>query len=65
MASGLLKPLAVFCTLHSQRCIKAVRNLGDAWRSPAEKPLSQSEEGSALVETDFELVLKISNILED
>jgi hypothetical protein len=66
MASGLLKPLAVFCSQsQSQRYIKAVRNLGDAWRSLAEKPLSKSEEDSALVETNFDFVLKITNILEE
>ncbi|KAJ5195739.1 hypothetical protein N7449_006218 [Penicillium cf. viridicatum] len=66
MASGLLKPLAEFCSQsQSQRYIKAVRNLGDVWRSLAEKPLSKSEENSALVETNFDFVLKITNILEE
>ncbi|KAJ6148650.1 hypothetical protein N7497_010632 [Penicillium chrysogenum] len=66
MASGLLKPLAVFCSQsQSQRYIKGVRNIGDAWRSLAEKPLSKSEEDSSLVQTNFDFVLKITNILEE
>ncbi|CAI7571168.1 unnamed protein product [Penicillium viridicatum] len=59
MVSSLLKPLA------SQRYIKAVRNLGDAWRSLAEKPLSESEENYVLVETNFDFILKITNIPEE
>jgi hypothetical protein len=66
MASGLLKPLAVFCSQsQSQRYIKAVRNLGDSWRSLAEKPLSEPEKESVLVETNFDFVLKFTNILEE
>ncbi|KAJ5970426.1 uncharacterized protein N7479_000344 [Penicillium vulpinum] len=66
MESGLLKPLAVFCSQsQSQRYIKTVRNLGDAWHSLAERPLSKSEENSVLVETNFDFVLKITNILEE
>ncbi|KXG47447.1 uncharacterized protein PGRI_013170 [Penicillium griseofulvum] len=66
MAAGLLKPLAVFCSQsQSQRYIKTARNIGDAWRSLAEKPLSKSEEDSVLVETNFDFVLKITNILEE
>ncbi|KAJ5979228.1 hypothetical protein N7501_002570 [Penicillium viridicatum] len=66
MVSSLLKPLAVFCSQsQSQRYIKAVRNLGDAWRSLAEKPPSKSEENSVLVETTLDFILKITNILEE
>lgn len=66
MVSSFLKPLAVFCSQsQSQQYIKAVRNLGDAWRSLAEKPFSKSEENSVLVETNFDFVLKITNILEE
>ncbi|KAJ6078909.1 hypothetical protein N7467_008662 [Penicillium canescens] len=66
MASGLLKPLAVFCSQsQSQRYIKTIRNLGDAWRSLAEKPLTESDKNSALVETNFDFVLKITNALEE
>ncbi|KAJ6190956.1 hypothetical protein N7519_000977 [Penicillium mononematosum] len=66
MASGLLEPLAVFCSQsQSQRYIKAARNLGDSWRSLAEKPLSESEKDFVLVETNFDFVLKITNILEE
>lgn len=66
MVSSLLKPLAVFCSQsQSQRYIKAARNLGDAWRSLAEKPLSKSEENFVLVETNFDFILKITNILKE
>ncbi|CAG8908080.1 unnamed protein product [Penicillium egyptiacum] len=66
MASGLLRPLAVFCSQsQSQRYIKTIRNLGDAWRSLAEEPLSECDKNSALVETNFDFVLKITNALEE
>lgn len=66
MTSGILKPLAVFCSQpQSQRYIKAIRNLGDAWRSFAEQPLPESDENSAVVETNFDFVLKIANALEE
>ncbi|OQD81430.1 hypothetical protein PENANT_c027G04838 [Penicillium antarcticum] len=39
MTSGLVRPLAVVCIQsQSQRHIKAVRNLGDAWQSYADQP---------------------------
>ncbi|KAJ5727370.1 hypothetical protein N7493_005190 [Penicillium malachiteum] len=66
MASGILRPLAVFCSQsQSQRYIKSIRNLGDAWRTLAEKPLPESDKNSVLVETNFDLVLKITNGLEE
>jgi hypothetical protein len=66
MATGLLKPLDVFCSQsQSQRYIKTIRNLGDAWRSVAEKPLTESDKNSVLVETNFDFVLKITNALEE
>ncbi|KAJ6043638.1 uncharacterized protein N7446_001835 [Penicillium canescens] len=66
MSSGLLKPLGVFCSQsQSQRYIKTIRNLSDAWRSPAEKPLTESDKNSALVETNFGFVLKITNAVEE
>ncbi|OGE58582.1 hypothetical protein PENARI_c001G03122 [Penicillium arizonense] len=66
MASSLLKPLDVFCSQsQSQRYIKTIRNLGDAWRSLAEIPLTESDKNSALVETSFDFVLKVTNALEE
>lgn len=66
MASGILKPLAVFCSHpQSQRYIKTVRNLGDAWRSLAEKPVPELDRNSVLVETNFDLVLRVTNALEE
>lgn len=66
MASGLLKPLAVFCSQsQSQRYIKSIRNLGDAWRTLAEKPLPECDKNTVLVETNFDFVLKITNALEE
>jgi hypothetical protein len=66
MASGLLKPLAVFCSQSQfQQYIKSIRNLGDAWRSLAEKPLPESDKNCTLVETNFDFVLKITNALEE
>ena len=63
--TGLLKPLDVFCSQsQSQRYIKTVRNLGDAWRSLADNPLTESDKNSVLVETNFDFVLKITNALE-
>ncbi|KAJ5913814.1 hypothetical protein N7504_002697 [Penicillium tannophilum] len=66
MASGLLKPLAVFCRQsQSQHYIKSVRNLGDTWRSLAEQPILDCDENCTLIETNFDLVLKITNGLEE
>lgn len=66
MASGLLKPLVVFCSQsQSQRYIKSVRNLGDAWRSLAEQPLPDCDKNSTLIETNFDLILKITNGLQE
>ncbi|KAJ5613646.1 hypothetical protein N7528_007300 [Penicillium herquei] len=68
MASGILRPLAVFCSQSlSQRYIKSTRNLGDTWRTLNEKPLeeSESDQNFVLVETNFDLVLKITNGLEE
>ncbi|PYH86448.1 hypothetical protein BO82DRAFT_360751 [Aspergillus uvarum CBS 121591] len=42
MPSDLLKPLAVLARQpQSQRCIKAIRNLGDAWHRLTDEPLSE------------------------
>ncbi|KAJ5525239.1 hypothetical protein N7494_011889 [Penicillium frequentans] len=66
MASGLLKPLAVFCSQsQSQYYIKSVSNLGDTWRSLPEQPLVDCDESSTLIETNFDLVLIITNGLEE
>ncbi|KAI9934022.1 hypothetical protein ASPWEDRAFT_36001 [Aspergillus wentii DTO 134E9] len=66
MASGFLRPLAVFCSQsQSQRYIKTIKNLGDAWRSLAEIPLPECDKNSALIETNFDFVLKITNALEE
>lgn len=60
MASGILKPLAVFCSQsQSQQYIKSVRNLGDAWRTLAEKPPTDPD-GSTVIETTFDFVLEIT-----
>jgi hypothetical protein len=64
MTSGVLEPLAVFASQSkSQRYIKAIRDLGDTWRSPAEIPLTGSEKDSAVLETNFDFVLRITNAL--
>ncbi|OJJ96885.1 hypothetical protein ASPACDRAFT_63205 [Aspergillus aculeatus ATCC 16872] len=66
MPSDLLKPLAVFARQpQSQRYIKAIRNLGDAWRRLADEPLPESDTKSTLVETNFDLVLTIENAQDD
>lgn len=66
MASELLKPLAVFCSQsQSQHYIKSVKNLGETWRSLAEHPLLDCDENCTLIETNFDLVLKITNGLEE
>ena len=54
MPPDLLKPLSTFCTQSkSQRFIKAVRNLGDAWRTLSEPSLEDPD--SAVIETTFGL----------
>ncbi|RAH66076.1 uncharacterized protein BO66DRAFT_394936 [Aspergillus aculeatinus CBS 121060] len=65
MPSDLLRPLAVFARQpQSQRYIKAIRNLGDAWRRLADEPLSEPDTKSTLVETSFDLVLTIKSAQE-
>lgn len=65
MTSGLLKPLAVFCSQsQSQRYIKTIRNLGDAWRTLADQPTTESDQNSTVVETNFDFTFKITNGLE-
>lgn len=55
MPPDLVKPLAAFCTQSkSQRFIKTVRNLGDAWRTLSEQP-SLEHTDSAVIETTFDL----------
>ncbi|KAJ5785402.1 uncharacterized protein N7503_010614 [Penicillium pulvis] len=66
MASGLLKPLAVFCSQsQSQHYIESVRNIGNTRRSLTEQPLLDCNKNSTLIETSFDLVLKMSNGLEE
>ncbi|RAH40442.1 uncharacterized protein BO95DRAFT_447857 [Aspergillus brunneoviolaceus CBS 621.78] len=65
MPSDLLRPLAVFARQpQSQRYIKAIRNLGDAWCRLADELLSESDTKSTLVKTNFDLVLTIENAQE-
>ncbi|EAW12998.1 uncharacterized protein ACLA_014350 [Aspergillus clavatus NRRL 1] len=61
MTSGLLKPLALFCTQsQSQRYIQSVRNLGDAWRTLAEPAnLTGADAQTTLIETTFDLALRL------
>ncbi|RAO71711.1 uncharacterized protein BHQ10_007723 [Talaromyces amestolkiae] len=62
MSADLLKPLATFCTQSiSQRYIKTVRNLGDAWRTLAEQPLLPEHTDLAVIETTFGVTLTIRN----
>ncbi|KAJ5179853.1 hypothetical protein N7492_003063 [Penicillium capsulatum] len=66
MWPDLLKPLAALCSQpQSQRYITSIRNLGNAWRSLTEPPLSESDQASAIVETNFDFILKVSNRLAD
>lgn len=66
MASGLLRPLAIFCSQsQSQRYIKAIKNLGDAWRTLSEQPLFESEKDSTCIETNFDFILRIKIDLEE
>ncbi|RAL06714.1 uncharacterized protein BO97DRAFT_447369 [Aspergillus homomorphus CBS 101889] len=56
MPADLLGPLAVLSRQpQSQRYIKAIRNLGDAWRRLVDESLSESDTNSTLVETNFDL----------
>lgn len=55
--SDILKPLAVFCSQpQSQRYIKKIQNLGDAWRTISKAP---STETDVIIETKFDFTLKI------
>lgn len=66
MATGLLKPFEVFsCQPQSQRYIKNIRNLGDAWRSLGERPLHESETNFVVIETQFDFILKLAKPLEE
>lgn len=66
MTSGILKPLAVFCSQsQSQRYIKTIRNLGDAWGTLAEEPITESDRKFAFIETTFDFTLRITNGLEN
>lgn len=65
MAPDLLKPLAVFCSQsQSQRYIKTIKNLGDAWRTLTDEPTTESDQKHTVVELSFDLILKITNGLE-
>ncbi|KAJ9303052.1 hypothetical protein DTO271G3_426 [Paecilomyces variotii] len=62
MASNILKPLAVFCSQpQSQIYIKKIRNLGDAWRTLSEESAAESDRNSAVIETQFDFIIKITN----
>ena len=66
MTSGILKPLAVFCSQsQSQRYIKSIRNLGDAWRTLADEPIPESDREVSIIQTTFDLSLKIKHEQED
>lgn len=66
MTSGILKPLAIFCSQYqSQRYINSIRNLGDAWRTLAEEPIAESDRKFTSIETTFDFSLKIQTALED
>lgn len=60
--TSVTKPLAVFCSQpQSQQYIKTVINLGDAWRTLAEEPVSESDRKVAIIQTTFDLSLKIKH----
>ncbi|KAJ5463990.1 hypothetical protein N7475_007125 [Penicillium sp. IBT 31633x] len=66
MASALLKPLAVFCSQsQSQQCIKTIKNLGDAWRTLDEDPVTEFDRNFAFIETTFDFTLRITSGLEE
>ncbi|GES57258.1 hypothetical protein ATEIFO6365_0001054600 [Aspergillus terreus] len=60
MVIGIFKPFAVFCCQpQSQQYIKTVKNLGDAWRTLADKLATESNQTQTVIETTFDLCLKI------
>lgn len=62
MASGLLGPLAIFCTQsQSQQYIRSVRNLGDAWRTLSEKSDERADSDTTFIGTAFDFNLKVKN----
>ncbi|KAJ5648632.1 hypothetical protein N7490_005004 [Penicillium lividum] len=66
MASRILEPFVVFCMQpQSQKYIKTIRNLGDAWRTFAEEPVPEPGQKLIIIETTFDFTLKIKNELED
>ena len=61
MDYGLLKPLAVFSSQsQSQKYIKTVKNLGDAWRTLAQEPTTELNQNTTVIETTFDFVLEIT-----
>ncbi|CAI7670499.1 unnamed protein product [Penicillium bialowiezense] len=55
------KPLGAFAKQsESQRYIKNIRNLGDAWRRLSDKPVADCDKDSIVIETNFGLTMKIS-----
>lgn len=57
----LVKPLALFVSQpQSQRYIKTIKNLGDAWRSLSEEPSTESDPNTIVIETTFDLTLRIT-----
>lgn len=64
MASGLSQTSGSILQSVTVSAIKTISNLGYAWRSLAKKPFTESDKNSALVETNFNLVLKGTNTEE-
>lgn len=62
MTSGILRPLAIFCTQsQSQQYIRSVRNLGDAWRTLSEKNDEPTDSDTTFIGTVFDFNLKVKN----
>lgn len=65
MTSKLLKPLAVFSRQsQSQKYIKSIKNLGDAWRTLSEESCTESDR-TTVIETTFDFILKITTESDD
>lgn len=64
--TGIHRPLAVFCSQsQAQQYIKTVRNLGDAWQTLADSGNAQADADTTVIETTFNLILKIKNEIND
>ncbi|CAI7640095.1 unnamed protein product [Penicillium palitans] len=65
MTSKLLNPLAVFSRQsQSQKYIKSIKNVGDAWRTLSEEPCTGSDR-TTVIETTFDFILKITTESDD